>query len=323
MNDNQNKTLRSVIEWSDPDAELLFERWTEDGNEIKNASRLIVGPGQGCLFVYEGRIESVFTKEGSYELKTDNIPFWTNVKNAMYGMQSVHTVGIYFFRTGHIVNRRWGTPSSITYSDPKFKFPVGLGVFGNFSFSIVDPVEFFRRLVAGAHIYTVREIQKVLVSRITQPMSDFLASAAFGYVDIDSHRNEIAAHCLASSAPIFTGLGLELLDLRIEGTNFDEATQTRIGRIADMSAEAQALKEVGIDYAQHQQLQAMRDLARNEGGGNLGMQMGLGLEMAKQMKPSESDDIMQKLEKLKKMLEMQLITDEEFAAKKQELLTRL
>jgi hypothetical protein len=53
------------------------------------------------------------------------------------------------------------------------------------------------------------------------------------------------------------------------------------------------------------------------------MQMGLGLEMAKQMKPSESDDIMQKLEKLKKMLEMQLITDEEFAAKKQELLTRL
>ena len=72
--------LRTVIQWQDPDPEALFEQWTEDGDEIKNASKLIVGPGQGCVFVYEGRVEAVIEEPGLVKLSTDNIPFWTTVK---------------------------------------------------------------------------------------------------------------------------------------------------------------------------------------------------------------------------------------------------
>src|SRR4051812_8227672 len=125
MSDILNKQLRSVIEWENPDPEILFERWTENGDEIKNASKLIVGPGQGCLFVYEGKIEGTFANEGVYDLKTDNIPFWTTIKNFMYKFESYHKVGIYYYRQADMLNKRWGTPSPITYSDPKFKFPVG------------------------------------------------------------------------------------------------------------------------------------------------------------------------------------------------------
>lgn len=324
MSDFLNKQLRSVIEWSDPDPDLLFERWTDNGDEIRNASKLIVGPGQGCIFVYEGKVEAVFTEEGLYDLKTDNIPFWTNIKNALYKFESYHKAGIWFFRKADLLNKRWGTPSPITYSDPKFKFPVGLGVFGNFSFHITNAGEFFRKVVAGATLYPVREIQKVLLSRITQPMSDFLANAQFGYTEIDKHRNEIAVFCSQASAPIFENLGFALLDFRIEGTNFDEDTKLRIGRIADMSAEAQALKELGIDYVQHQQLQAMRDLAKNEGPAHMGMQMGM---MFAQTPPpaaqSAADDPFQKLEKLKKMFDMGLITEQEYSSRKAEILNSL
>jgi membrane protease subunit (stomatin/prohibitin family) len=337
MKDLFDRQLRSIIEWQDSDPETLFERWTENGDEIKNASKLIVGPGQGCIFVYEGKVVSVFIESGLFNLETDNIPFWTTVKNALYKFESAHKVGIYFFRKADFLNKRWGTPSPITYTDPKFKFPVGLGAFGNFSFRISNPEEFFVRVVAGAHYYPVREIQKVLVSRITQPMSDYLANAQFGYTEIDKHRNTIAEFCSKESAKIFQDLGFDLIDFRIEGTSFDEATQARIGKIADMSAEAQALKELGVDYAQHQQLQAMRDIARNEGQGNAGMQFGMGLEMArllgqnlagspqqpvKTAQPS-SEDPMQKLEKLKKMFDAGLITEQEFSANKQEILSQL
>ncbi len=41
---------------------------------IKNASKLIVVPGQGCLFVLEGDVEAFFEEEGIYELNTENIP---------------------------------------------------------------------------------------------------------------------------------------------------------------------------------------------------------------------------------------------------------
>lgn len=342
MSDILKNQLRSVIEWTDPDPDLLFEQFTDRGDEIKNASKLIVGPGQGCIFVYEGRVEGVFDQEGLYDLKTDNIPFWTNIKNALYKFESFHKVGIWFFRKADLLNKRWGTPSPITYSDPKFKFPVGLGVFGNFSFRITKPDEFFRKVVAGAEIYPVREIQKILLSRITQPMSDYLANAQFGYTEIDKHRNEIAAFSAQASAPIFADLGFQLLDFRIEGTSFDEDTKARIGRIADMSAEAQALKELGVDYVQHQQLQAMRDLAKNEGQAHAGMQMGMmfGQFMnnpmmnaqpafqQQQQQPAaqpaaSADDPFAKLEKLKRMFEMGLITDQEYSSRKQEILNTL
>lgn len=340
-----NNQLRSVIEWVDPDPEMLFERFTEVGDEIKSASKLIVGPGQGCIFVYEGRVEAVFTEEGVYDLKTDNIPFWTTVKSALYKFESFHKAGIWFFRKADMLNKRWGTPAPVTYSDPKYKFPVGLGAFGNFSFRISQPGEFFQKVVAGANYYPVRDIQKVLLSRITQPMSDYLANAQFGYTDIDKHRNEIAAFCTQAAVPIFANLGFTLLDLRIEGTSFDEDTRSRIGRIADMSAEAQALKELGIDYVQHQQLQAMRDMAKNEGQANMGMQMGMGMQMANmfgqmmanstatpqstpQLTTSQpaaqpADDPIQKLEKLKKIFDMGLINEQEYTARKQEILSQL
>jgi membrane protease subunit (stomatin/prohibitin family) len=345
MSDFINKQLRSVIEWVDAHPDTLFERWTDNGDEIKSASKLIVGPGQGCIFVYEGKVEGTFTEEGLYDLRTDNIPFWTTIKNALYNFESYHKVGIYFFRKADILNKRWGTPSPITYNDPKYKFPVGLGAFGNFSFRITKPTEFFRNVVAGEHWYPVREIQNVLLSRITQPMSDYLANAEFGYSEIDKHRNAIADFSKNAVREIFENLGFELLDFRIEGTNFDDATQGRIGRISDMSAEAQALKELGIDYAQHQQLQAMRDMAKNEGQGNMGMQFGMGMEMAKmfggimggnaqqqavpvqQSAPqpvvASAEDPFQKLDKLKKMFEMGLINEQEYSVKKQEILSQL
>ena len=93
-----SKQLRSIIEWIDPDPDVLFERWTENGDEIKNASKLIVWPGQGCLFVYEGKLQTTFADEGLYDLQTSNIPFWTSVKHALYIFESRHKVGIYFFR---------------------------------------------------------------------------------------------------------------------------------------------------------------------------------------------------------------------------------
>ena len=44
--DSIRRQLRSVIEWKDPGKNALFHQWSDNGDEIKNASKLIVGPGQ-------------------------------------------------------------------------------------------------------------------------------------------------------------------------------------------------------------------------------------------------------------------------------------
>ena len=135
--------LRSVIEWTNPSPETIFEKWSGNGDEIKNASKLIVGPGQGCIFVYEGKVQAVYTESGMVELRTANIPFWTTITKFMQAFVSEHKVGLYFFKTSQLVDIKWGTNSTIKYEDPKYKFPVGLRAFGNFSMIIREPGQFF------------------------------------------------------------------------------------------------------------------------------------------------------------------------------------
>jgi membrane protease subunit (stomatin/prohibitin family) len=320
--------LRSIIQWENPDPTVLYQRWTDSGDEIKNASKLIVGPGQGCVFVYEGRVEAVYTEEGLFELRTSNKPFFTTLTRFMQGFKSEHKVGIYFFRTAKLLNLKWGTESQIKYEDPKYKFPVGLRAFGNYSMRIVDPRAFFVQVVGGASIFLVEHIREPLNARLVQPLTDFFAKAGYTYTQIDPKREEIATALSAKLAQEFTQLGFLLEDFRIQGTSFDADTIRRIGRIADVNAEAQAASAAGVSYAQLQQLEALREAAKNQGSGGAGMAMAVGMGMAGAVGPAlasqpgaQPDDPEAKLKKLKALLDQQLITQAEYDAKKKEVLS--
>ncbi len=335
--DGIKRQLRSVIEWENPSSNQLFYQWTDNGAEIKNASKLIVGPGQGAIFVYEGKVRDVIQRETMVDLKTQNIPFWTTISKIMQFFESEHKVGIHFFNKTIILDQKWGTTNIIKYEDPKYKFPVGLRAYGNYSFRITEPRQFFVNIVGGSNIYTVNDFKEVMCDRILQPLTDYIAEAKFSYTDIDANREEIAAGIQEKLHPVFGKLGFEITDFRVEGTSFDEDTMRRINRIADMTAEAQAASAVGLDYTQVQQLDAMRDAAQNEGGG-AGMGMGLGagigfgrmmagamgnMDQQQQQAQPAADDPMAKLQKLKQMFEAELITEEEYKLKKQEILSQL
>ena len=141
--------LRSVIEWSDPAPGDILYRWSDNGDEIKNASKLIVGPGQGCIFVYEGRVQAVYTREMMVDLKTANIPFWTTISKFLQFFESEHKVQLYFFRTTLFTDQKWGTVDPVKYLDPRYQFPVALKAFGNYTFRIIRPKEFFTT-IAGS-----------------------------------------------------------------------------------------------------------------------------------------------------------------------------
>ena len=329
--DGIKRQLRSVIEWRDPHANVLFYQWTDNGDEIKNASKLIVGPGQGCIFVYQGKVQAVIENECLFSLQTTNIPFWTTIKKFMQFFESEHKVGIYFFKRSKILDQKWGTTSAIKYEDPKYKFPVGLKAFGNYSYRITNPRHFFVNVVGSHNNFYIDDFRQVMSARIIHPLTDYLAESKFSYTDIDANREEITAGMAQKLGQEFQKLGFEFTDFRIEGTRFDDDTIKRINRIADLTAEAHAAKAVGLDYAKVQQLEAMREAARNEGGGagmgmGLGAGIGLGQTMAQSINNNPTDSLdkenspMEKLRRLKKMHAAELITDDEYSSKKKEIL---
>lgn len=322
--------FKSVIQWENPNENELFIKFNDKGDEIKNASKLILQPGQGCILTYEGKIVGVLDEEGVYDIKSDNKPFLTTLKKFLKLQDgSEHIVGIWFYRKADILNMRWGTRVPIAYTDPVYTFPILLSAFGNYSIRITEPQYFFENVIAGQEVYCHHHLKEVFLSRITQNISDYLANAKFSYVDIDSNLNAIASEIREKTEEVFSNLGFKILDYRIEGTQFDQETLDRIAKISDMQAEVKAAQIAGINYTEHQQLQAMRDAANNEGGGAgilMGMNAGVNAgnmmtqNANQQQSAPQTESPVEKLKKLKEMFEMELITEQEYADKKQKIL---
>lgn len=328
------RQLRSVIQWDDDGSEL-FSQWTDNGDEIKNASQLVIKPGQGCIFVYRGKVRSMLHEEGVYNLKTQNIPFITTLQKFMQFFESEHKVGIYYFRKTLILDQKWGTSSAIKYQDPVYDIPVGLKSYGNYSYRLSNPRSFFVNILGSRESQSIAELGQIIGPRLIQPISDYLSEQSYSYADIDANRDEIGSGLKERFNKEFNKLGLKIVDFRIEGTDFDQQTKDRIGRVADITTEALAAKKAGVDFAELQRLQALREAAVNESGAaGAGVGIGAGIGMGQQLAQAtmqgtqasetpEKEDIMGAMVKLKQLFEMELISEQEFADKKRELLAKL
>lgn len=321
------RQLASVIEWTNQQTNVLLFKYPSDKDEIKNASKLIVGPGQGVVLVYEGTVTEVLPEPGIYNLETDNHPFITSLLKLRTAFESEHKLKIYFYRTSENTDQNWGTATSIKYVDPVYQFPVALGANGNFSFQLSDPARFFTHISGFSDLYTTVQARALLQSRISQLMAVQLANGQFSYQQIDAQLSAIANSLKEILVPEFENLGLTLSDFRINGTVFDKATQDRINSIADITAESKAAAEGGVSYVDLEKLKAMRDAAKNPNGiASTGLLLGTGLALGKIFADQQgqgTNDPMVRLQMLKQLLNEGIITQEEFDHKKKEWLDKI
>ena len=331
------KQLSSVIEWSNQPSDILFYKYQSETDEIKNASKLIIAPGQGCIVVYEGKVEAVLIEQGTFNLSTDNHPFVTTLRKIRQAFESEHKMNIYFYRQSESVNQKWGTATPIKYMDPKYNIPIELGVYGNYSTKITEPQKLFTEIVGSKNIFTASDLRSILMSRISSDLKSYFAKEKLSYQDIDSHLGEMSQTLQTDLSSIYTSLGLGITDFKVEGTSFNEETLDRINKIADMTSEAMAAAQVDLNYTELEKLKALRDAAKNEGGlAGAGLQVGAGLEVAKSIFSDKKDkttkgstqtevsnDPVEQLRKLKLLLDDSIITQEDFDQKKKEILSKL
>lgn len=325
--------LSAVIQWQADKQQYLWYKYPTKTDEIKNASKLIVGPGQGAVLVYEGKVVDVLTEEGTFNLKTDNHPFFTTLVNLRQNFESEHKLHIYFYRKAQVTNQQWGTSSPVKFIDEQYNLPVEMGVNGTFSYQISDVEHFFKDIVGARTEVSNSEIRDLILGRLSQNIVTTIHKLGYSYNQIDGHLTEIGQELATLLNKETQKLGFTLTDFRVDGTLFDEQTQERIGRIADVTADSQAAQAGGLTYAELEKLRALRDAARNEGGlSGSGVQMGVGLEMGKQMgaatqlmneRSSADDDLSRRLARLRLLRDENVITDADYEAKKRELLNEL
>lgn len=322
----------AVIEWKNQPQDVLMYKYPFKSDEVKNASKLIIGPGQGCLLVYEGKVTGVLEQEGIYTLQTDNDPFITTLFNLMQGFESEHKLKIFFYRKAEVVNQGWGTSNRVKYEEPVYRFPVSLGAFGNYSFRLTDARLFLTEIAGLADTYTTVQAQQLIQSRIEQQLTVTLATSAYPVLEIDAKLHELADTLKEQLNALFLDLGFQLTQFKVQGTSFDQQTRQQVNQMANARAGSLAAEQAGLSYSEMEKLQALRDAARNDSGvTGAGLQLNLSGSLSntgEQKSPDAANqhqhtDPVVQLQKLKALFDQGIITQEEYDAKKQSWLNQL
>lgn len=331
--------LIDVIKFFDETGKTMVHREPQDGSAaFRMGTQLIVQDSQAAIFYRDGKALDVF-QAGRHTLTTENIPLLTKLISLPFGGTSPFQAQVYFISMKKFIDLKWGTKQPINFRDAELSF-VQLRASGKFSIRITDPRLFMMEIVSTQGLFTTNEIEDYLRDGIVSRLNTILGRNLKTVFDLGQFYPQIESGVKSEVTDFFNSMGIELTDLIISGIVPPEEVQEKINERSSMGA-------VGnLDaYMKFKAAQSMEKAAENEGGGGMagmGAGMGAGMMMAnmmgqtmqsmnqgqqggqQQQTPKMSvDEIMSAIEKLGKMKEAGLITQEEFDAKKKDLLAKM
>ena len=265
--------LIDIIEWLDSSSDIMVYRFERKDNEIKNGAKLVVRESQAAVFVNEGKLADVFGP-GTYTLETQNLPVLSKLKGWKYGFNSPFKAEVYFLNTKQFTDQKWGTPNPIMLRDPDFGM-VRIRAFGNYSIRISDPVKFMREVVGTKDEFSTEGIIGQLKSMVVTRFTDAVGESKIPVLDLAASYNELSDFCEKKLKEEFPSYGLDVLKFLINNISLPPAVEEAIDKRSSMGALGDMKK-----YSQMQQADAMRDAAKNPGGGMEGM---MGMAMTQQM----------------------------------------
>ena len=345
------KQFIDVIQWTDPQEDVLVWRFPMQDQEIQTGAQLTVREAQMALIVDEGKAADAFGP-GLHKLTTRNLPLLTNLKHWDKLFESPFKTDVYFFNTKLQLGRKWGTAQPITIRDKEFGI-VSVRAFGMYSYKIANPTLFFKEVSGVCSQYTGHAMEEQARNLIITSLSALFGNSNIPFIDMAANQVELSKQMADTMKPAFESFGLELENFAVESITLPENLQKRLderismGIIGDMNR-----------YTQYQTASSIPLAAQNEGGIagiGAGMAAGMGMgqmmanamtgSMSAGMNPNQGTAPQQPVEaqpatptapavppqasaedrlaKLKSMLDKGLITQRDYDATKAEILKQL
>lgn len=288
------KHWTDVIKNSGPGSLLIWRQPEEDFN---TNSTLIVMPGEQAIFIKGGTIEQVFETSGTYKLSTENYPFISRLRNAFSGGISTFNCVVYFVRTAHSMEIKWGTMKKFGVRDKVYGIETNIGAFGSYKVSVSNPSLFLTKLIGnnivfetqdGLDDYFADEFQSKIVSTLSKEIQAFPGEI----LGLEVEMEELGKAIQPKINDSLLDYGLKCEKFSIAGfdidndyrrtietarasavaSNFDKiATQNMIaaeyaGRGMGLAEEAQYL---GSDFAGIKSAEILTNIANNPASGGL------------------------------------------------------
>ena len=338
------KQFIDIIEWTEDSDGTLAWRFPMEDREIQNGGSLTVRESQIAMFVNEGKVADVFGP-GRYTLTTATLPILTYLQNWDKLFKSPFKSDVYFFSTRQQIDQRWGTSQPVTIRDKDFG-AVRLRAFGNYAYRIADPRLFYNEISGTRERYTTEELDGQLRGLMLQHISDAVGASGTPFLDLAANQVEFAKALQEATVPAFAKLGLKLEMVTMQNVSLPEELQKILDQKIGMGM-------VGNDMGKFMQYQTAQSIPKfaesaGQGGGVVGDAIGLGAgvalgqTMANQLSQGlnaaapgapaaaagagggvKPEEVMATIERLADFKAKGILTQEEFDAKKAELLKKL
>jgi membrane protease subunit (stomatin/prohibitin family) len=257
----------------------------------------------------------------------------TNLKHWDKLFESPFKSDVYFFSTRQQIDQKWGTPQPISIRDADFG-AVRLRAFGNHSFRLADPRVFHTELSGTQSTYTVADLDGQLRALVVQNISAAIAKSGVPFLDLASNLGNFAQALKTQLDSEFQKIGLKLEGMTVQSVSLPEDLQ----KVLDQKIGMGMVGDDMTKFMQYQAAQAMSGFAEGGGAGMAGEAMGLGAGMAMGQVMAQNlsaglqgaatavvkpEDVLATLERLGDLQAKGILTEDEFAAKKAELLKKL
>ncbi|MCR8908193.1 SPFH domain-containing protein [Thermophilibacter sp. ET337] len=307
--------------------------------------QVITTPGG---FEYRDGEASVFDERDRREKGLGKILLGQAADRIGFSGMSQNEKRVAFVNLREIRGLKFGTRGPLAYNDLFYGTDLEIYSYGSFTVAVCDAERFVRNFVpANVTSYTLDDPRAR-----GQLLSEFLNSyiAAVNSLSVDyrvsqlpSQTNEIAASIAAEDENAGTWperFGLKLVAVAIENIEFSEQSRELVRQFSEKKMGVRAYEDVSqraANVAAQQMIaQGVRDNGLGDGGGML-----FGMNLAQSLSPMDAsaaprptatpapseraatpslDDQIEALKKLKDLLDAGILSQEEFDAKKREVL---
>jgi len=330
--------ILDVVQAPDMGARDLVRRVPQTGaGDFRIGTQVIVREGQVAVFFRDGKALDAFGP-GRHTISTANIPLLVNLVSAVFSGDTPFTAEVYFVNTRDFIDMRWGTPEPITLRDEVLRM-VRLRAHGTYNMAVADAQLFVGQMVGARGYYTTEDVSNYLRSMIINRLTDLLGQTMRSVLDLPSMFEEMSAAARVKLRDDFAAIGMSLKQLYILSVSPTDETSAAIDEAASMGAIGDMDR-----YMKFKTARAVGDAATVEGGAaagtaQMGLGLGAGMAAAQAMASSFASgsqpaagaandqaaaaDPVAALTTLKNLLDNGLISQEEYDAKRQDILSRL
>lgn len=307
--------------------------WKHPEEDFNTSSVLTVQPAENAIFLSEGKIAAVFTKEGRYELETNNRFFTGDILNLLSKGESTFTARLFFVRLNESKETGWGFGANdpVAIRDPKLHIATELAGYGSLRIRISDAVKLMTKLISfGIDSFTGSDLMDFFGTQIRQTVksciSQYLENSDHEILGITSHLQELAGQLSPEVATMLDDYGIQLANFSIGSLTILKNQHRE--RVEEGFAARQEADIIGDKFAQVKGAEIASRAAGNPGGAFLGMMnagmagsFGQILAGGSKAEPEPSrKTLTDKLRELKEARDAGLINDQEFEDKRNKII---